>query len=151
MFLTNVFFGSFGNQTSILVFVESEIFHSISIRTSLEKLLRKSPDICIFYLPTYITYGKILAHVHDHVRRFYGNCRTLEVRLIHAEQIYLCNFIILRKKDSNAGVFLWSMWNFQEQWWLLLKTRNILLRNKKTVEHKLAIFNTVLLLCCIYC
>ena len=33
-----------------------------------------------------------------------------EVRLIHAEQMPLYNFIILRKKrDSNAGVFLWNL------------------------------------------
>ena len=35
-----------------------------------------------------------------------------------------------KKRDSNTGVFLWNLWNFPEQWWLLLKTRNILLRNK---------------------
>ena len=29
------------------------------------------------------------------------------------------------KRDSNTGVFQWNLWNFQEQWWLLLKTRNI--------------------------
>ena len=29
-------------------------------------------------LPTYVTYGKILAHVRDYVRRFYGNCRNLQ-------------------------------------------------------------------------
>ena len=55
-----------------------------------------------------------------------------EVRLISAEQMSLYNFIILRKKrDSNTVVFLWNLWNFQEQWWLLLKTHNILLHNKK--------------------
>ena len=30
-----------------------------------------------WYLPTYVTYVKILAHVRDHVQRFYGNCQTL--------------------------------------------------------------------------
>ena len=35
------------------------------------------------------------------------------------------------KRDSNTGVFLWNLWNFPKQWWLLLKTRNILLRNEK--------------------
>ena len=55
-----------------------------------------------------------------------------EVRLIHAEKISLCNFIILRKKRGfNIGVFLWNSWNIQEQRWLLLKISNILLRNKK--------------------
>ena len=30
------------------------------------------PDI--WYLPKYVLYTKTLTHVHDHVRRFYGNC-----------------------------------------------------------------------------
>ena len=25
----------------------------------------------------YVIYGKILAHIHDHVQQFYGNCQTL--------------------------------------------------------------------------
>ena len=37
------------------------------------------PDYAFWYLPTYITYTKILAHGLDHVRRFHGNCRTLEI------------------------------------------------------------------------
>ena len=33
-----------------------------------------------------------------------------EVRLIHAEQMSLYNFIILSKKrDFNTGVFLWNL------------------------------------------
>ena len=32
------------------------------------------PDICFYVL---VTYAKILAHVRDQVRRFYGNCRIL--------------------------------------------------------------------------
>ena len=28
-------------------------------------------------IPSCVTYGKILAHVRDHLRRFYGNSRTL--------------------------------------------------------------------------
>ena len=62
-----------------------------------------------------------------------------EVWLFHAEQMPLYNFIILRKKrDSNTGVFLWNLWNFQEQWWLLLKTRNIVLHNKKLRRAKIS-------------
>ena len=30
-----------------------------------------------WYLSTYVTYAKILAHVCDHVRRFYINCQSL--------------------------------------------------------------------------
>ena len=56
-----------------------------------------------------------------------------------ANEMSLCNFIILRKKqwsesflkrDSNTGVFMWNLWNFQEQWWLLLKTQSMWLHNK---------------------
>ena len=57
---------------------------------------------------------------------------SAEVRLVHPEQISFKEKIILRnKRDSNTGVFLWNLRNFPEQWWLLLKTRNILLRNEK--------------------
>ena len=31
------------------------------------------------YLPTYVTYVKILANVHDHVQQFYVNWWTLSV------------------------------------------------------------------------
>ena len=59
----------------------------------------------------------------------------------------LYNFIILRKKrDSNTGVFLWNLWNFHKQWWLLLKTLTYYYIIKNCIEHKLAIFKTVLLL-----
>ena len=55
-----------------------------------------------------------------------------EVQLVHAEQMSFKEKIILRKNIGfNTGVFLWNLWNFPEQWWLLLKTRNILLRNEK--------------------
>ena len=30
----------------------------------------------LWYFPTYVTYTKILPHVSNHIRRFYGNCRT---------------------------------------------------------------------------
>ena len=29
--------------------------------------------------------------------------------------------------DSNTGVFLWNLTNILEQWWLLLKTHNIVM------------------------
>ena len=63
---------------------------------------------------------------------------SAKVRLIHAEQMFLRNFIILRKRrDSNTGVFLWNLWNFQGQWWLLLKAPNILSCNKKICRAKI--------------
>ena len=40
---------------------------------------------------------------------------------------------IFSKRDSNTDIFLWNLLNIQDQWWLLLKTRNI----------KLAIFNAI--------
>ena len=44
-------------------------------------------------------------------------------------QMSLYNFIISRKKrGSNTGLFLWNLWKFQEQWWLLLKTCNIIMQ-----------------------
>ena len=62
----------------------------------------------------------------------YEKKTSAEARLVHAEQISFKEKIILRnKRDSNTGVFLWNLRNFPEQWWLLLKTRNILLRNEK--------------------
>ena len=74
-----------------------------------------------------------------------------EVWLIQ-EEVSLYNFVILRKKrDSNTDVFLWNLLNFQEQWWLLLKTYKISLCKKNYVGHKLAIFNATLLLYWIYC
>ena len=42
------------------------------------------------------------------------------------------------------GLFLWNLWNSQEQWWLLLKICNMLLCNKNYVGHKVAIFNAAL-------
>ena len=30
-----------------------------------------------WYLPMYVTYAKILVHVHDHIRHFYDNYQTL--------------------------------------------------------------------------
>ena len=79
---------------------------------------------------------------HQSMRKIF----LTEIRLIHAEQMSLYNFIILRKKQwsenflkrySNTGVFMWNSWNFQEQWWLLLKTHSMWLH----VVHKLAIFS----------
>ena len=35
-------------------------------------------DFAVTYLPMYVTYVKILAHVCDHVWQFYSNCQTLE-------------------------------------------------------------------------
>ena len=79
--------------------------------------------------------------------------KSAEVPLIHAEQMPLYNFVILReKRDSNTDVFLWNSWNFQERWRLSLKTLNIFYYViKNYVGHKSAIFNAVPLLYCIYC
>ena len=75
----------------------------------------------------------------------YGKIFLAEVWLNLAEQMSLDNFIILReKRDSNTGIFMWNLWNFQGQWFLLLKTCNLLLCNKKYIRHKLAIFSIIL-------
>ena len=66
------------------------------------------------------------------MRSIYEKKISAEVRLVHAEQMSFEEKIILRKKrGSNTGVFLWNLSKFPEQCWLLLKTRNVLLRNKK--------------------
>ena len=77
-------FTLFLRETSILVFAKLAIFHSIWIRISFGKIARKITRQKIWHvihafwhLPMYITYGKILAHVHDHVHWFYGNFLTL--------------------------------------------------------------------------
>ena len=74
----------FFNKTSILFFAELAIFHYIQIKTSLGKIVKKITRekiwrliYAFWYLPTYFTYAKILTYVRDHLRRFYGNCRTL--------------------------------------------------------------------------
>ena len=50
-----------------------------------------------WYLPTYVTYAKILAHVRDQVRRFYSNCQSLK-------GVNVCyNFV--EKKENLSGIF----------------------------------------------
>ena len=46
--------------------------------------------------------------------------------------LYIISSFQRKKRDSNKGVFLWNLWNFQEQWWLLLKTCNIIMQYKIT-------------------
>ena len=38
-----------------------------------------APDVCFlcWYLRMYVTYAKILAHIHDYLWQFYGNYQTL--------------------------------------------------------------------------
>ena len=48
----------------------------------------------------------------------------------------------MEKRDFKTGVFLWNLWNFQGEWWWLLKTPNILLCTKKYTGHKLAFYST---------
>ena len=63
----------------------------------------------------YVTYPKILAHVRDYVRRFYGNCRTLifEMKLfpnandlvciLQIDCIQLFQLYQFEKKSNNRG------------------------------------------------
>ena len=73
---------------------------------------------------------------HKHIARF-SNCISVPLR---------------KKRDSNTGgIIMLNFWNFQEQWWLLLKYIIYYYVIQNYVGHKLVIFNTVLLLYCIYC
>ena len=49
---------------------------------------------------------------------------------IPAKQMSLYNFIILREKKTPTQVFFCEICQTLTKWWLLLKTRNILLHNK---------------------
>ena len=79
--------GFFLNETSVLVFLKLE-------RAS-EKLVGKSlgkgydASYVFWYLPNYVTYVKILAHV----RRFYVDCQTLN----------------LWKSPKNRYLFVWKV------------------------------------------
>ena len=69
------------NYYTLILASAELIFHSIQIKTSSEKKLEKSLGnrygawYMFWYLPTCVTYAKILAHVRDDVERFYGNCK----------------------------------------------------------------------------
>ena len=68
-----------------------------------------------------------------------------KLRLIHAEQMSLCNLIISRKKrDSNTGVFLWNLWNFKNSGGCFWKYVTYYYVIKYYLGHKLAIFNAVI-------
>ena len=67
-----------------------------------------------------------------------------EAQLVHAVSSFQ------GKKDLQHRCVPVEFVNFQEQWWLLLKTCNIIYIIKKYIGHKLAIINTILLLYCIY-
>ena len=74
----------FFNETSKLFFAELAIFHYIQIKSSFGKIVWKITGekvwrliYAFWYLPTYVTYTKILVYVRDHVQQFYGNSWTL--------------------------------------------------------------------------
>ena len=60
-----------------------------------------------WYLPTYVTHTKILARERDHVRRFYGNCRTLWMFL---KQFQFLVKSFGKNKFSTADVFFKKTW-----------------------------------------
>ena len=43
-----------------------------------------------WHLPKYVTYAKILVHVRDHVRRFYGNCEILFLKILQYSEENTC-------------------------------------------------------------
>ena len=75
-----------------------------------------------------------------------------EVQLINAEQMSLYNSMILRKKETPTQVFSCGICetfkNSGGYFWKHLTYYYII---KNYLGHKLAIFNAVLLLYCIYC
>ena len=97
----NIFFGLrhefFVNETLMFVLAELEIFY-LNKSELWEKKIFIVKNIwrliyAFWYLSTYVTYAKILAHVRDHVRRFRGNCRTMK-SLVPLELFY--NFAQLK-------------------------------------------------------
>ena len=75
-----------------------------------------------------------------------------EVRLVHAEQMSFKEKIILRKKrDSNTGGICGICETFQNSGGCFWKHVIYYYVIKNYVMHKLAIFNAILLLYCIYC
>lgn len=44
----------------------------------------------LWYLPTFVTYAKILADVLDHVQWFYGNSQTLLQQTFHLLECWCC-------------------------------------------------------------
>ena len=76
---------------------------------------------------------------------------SAEVWLIHAEQMSLYNFIILRKKETPAWVVFYEICeNFKNSGSYFWKNITYYYIVKNYAGHKLAISNTVLLLYRIY-
>ena len=49
-----------------------------------------------WYLPMYVTYAIILAHVRDHVPRFYGNDRTLTCfKVVQFSQAFASRYAVI--------------------------------------------------------
>ena len=65
------------------------------------------PMISVFwYLPTYVMYAKILAHIYDHVQQFYSNCWTLYVSS-------------LSEKTVN------TLWHYEDHWYIFKKEEDL--------------------------
>ena len=73
-------------------------------------------------------------------------CKYVYIQMSLYTNVFIQLHHFKEKRGYNTVVYLFILWNFQEQQWLLLKTRNMLLCIKNYVGHKLAIFNAVLLL-----
>ena len=75
-----------------------------------------------------------------------------EVQLINAKQMPLYNFIILMKKETPTQMFsCGTCKTFKNSGSCFWKHPTYYYLIKNYVGHKLAIFNTILLLYCIYC
>ena len=65
------------------------------------------PMISVFwYLPTYVMYAKILAHICDHEQQFYSNCWTLYV-------------------SSSSEKTVKTLWHYEDHWYIFKKEEDL--------------------------
>ena len=65
------------------------------------------PMISVFwYLPTYVMYAKILAHIYDHVQQFYSNCWTLYVSSLSEKTVK-------------------TLWHYEDHWYIFKKEEDL--------------------------
>ena len=68
----------------------------MSLEKFVTKITRQKVRRLIYafwYLPTYVTYAKILIYVRDHVQQFYDNCRSNPVTFLLFEILTYITFL----------------------------------------------------------
>ena len=90
---------------------------------SLRQIVRKITKYKVWRLIFAFWYAKILAHVRDHVRRFYSNCRTLTLSL-------KLIFLVLYFPGNTENCFRKTLWSIC---WYQIKTWNMI---DMTVSHQ---------------